>query len=231
MDADSAERVPIGQRPCANTRAESRPMQARQFLIVCEHCDAVFRKPPHARDGVLIRCTRCGAAMERMQRLRPASMLALALAALVVFAIANLYPIIDVRLYGASNASTLWGAIIATWNQGAGTAAVLAALTAFFFPLIELLTAAYVLWPLAGGRRPRAFGDAMRLLRFARDWSMTEVFMLAALVALVKLGGIAGLSVVPNVGLWALAALTVLVTLVVSFDHPRLWDIAAECAG
>ena len=205
-------------------------MKARESLIVCEHCDAVYSKPQQLPyKGVLIRCTRCGASIEREQRLRPQAMLALALAALMVFAIANFYPIVDVELYGAHNTATLWGAIIATWNEDVGAIAVLAALTAFFFPLAELLAATYVLWPLTRGKRPRGFGDAMRLLRFARDWSMTEVFMLSALVAYVKLNGIAGLTVIPDIGLWALAVLTFLITLVVSFDHPRLWDIAAEC--
>jgi len=203
----------------------------REPLIVCEHCDAVYRKPQDLADaGVLIRCTRCGASIEREQRLSPNAMLALALAALVVFAIANFFPIVEVELYGARNTATLWGAIAAAWNEDVGAVAVLAALTAFFFPLAELLAATYVLWPPTRGVRPRGFGDAMRLLRFARDWSMTEVFMLSALVAYVKLDGIAGLTVIPDIGLWAFAALTFLITLVVSFDHPRLWDIAAECS-
>lgn len=199
--------------------------------MVCAHCDAVYRKlheRPYA--GVLIRCTRCGASMEREQRLRPGAMLAVALAALVVFAIANFSPIVDVDLYGTHNSTTLWGTIITAWNEDLAAIAVLAALTAFFFPLAELLAVIYVLWPLSRGRRPRGFGDAMRLLRFARDWSMTEVFMLGALVAFVKLDGVGGLGVAPRVGLWAFACLTFLLTLVISFDHPRLWDIAAECS-
>ena len=204
-------------------------MKARESLIVCEHCDAVYSKPHELPyQGVLILCTRCGASIEREQRLGPNAMLALALAALIVFVIANVNPIVDVELYGTHNSATLWGAIIATWNEDVGAVAVLAALTAFFFPLAELLAATYVLWPLSRGKRPRGFGAAMRLLRFARDWSMTEVFMLSALVAYVKLNGIGGLTVIPEIGLWASAALTLLITLVVSFDHPRLWDLATE---
>ena len=203
----------------------------REYLIVCEHCDAVYSKPKVPEKGVQILCTRCGANIEREQRLQPNAMLALALAALVVFIIANVSPIVDVDLYGAHNTATLWGAITAAWDQGVGALAVLAALTAFFFPLAELLAATYVLWPLSRGKRARGFGGAMRVLRFARDWSMTEVFMLSAVVAYVKLDGIAGLTVIPETGLWAFAVLTFLITLVFSFDHPRLWDIAEECSA
>ena len=104
--------------------------------------------------------------------------------------------------------------------------AVLAALTVFFAPLLELLAAAYVLWPLARGRRAAHFALAMRVLRGVRAWSMPEVFLLGAIVALVKLGGLA--TVIPDAGLWAFGALTWLITLVTSFDHHWLWDIATQ---
>ena len=64
----------------------------------------------------------------------------------------------------------------------------------------------------------------MRVLRVVGEWSMPEVFLLGAIVALVKLGDLA--TVIPDTGLWAFGALTWLITLVTSFDHRWLWDIA-----
>lgn len=196
--------------------------------MVCDHCDAVYRQPTFQR-GSWARCVRCGTVLERMQRLDVGSMFALTLAGLIAFILANVYPIVTIQVRGAHGASTLWGSIIASWQEGIGSVAVLTALTLFFFPLIELLAAAYVLGPLARGRRPQGFGDAMRILRFARDWSMPEVFMLGVFVAMVKLGGIA--QIAPGIGLWAFLALTCLITLVTSIDHSRLWEIAEERAS
>ncbi|MGA9333038.1 MAG: paraquat-inducible protein A [Rudaea sp.] len=199
---------------------------SRQYaLMVCDHCDAVYRKPGLQR-GMLANCARCGTLLERVQRLDVGSMLAFTLTGLIAFVLANVYPIAHIEMRGARDASTLWGAIIVNWNDGLESVAVLIALSLFFFPLTELLAAAYVLWPLMLRYRAPGFGAAMRILRFTRDWSMPEVFMLGVFVAMVKLGGIARIA--PGIGLWAFVVLTGLVTLVASFDHRYLWDIAAE---
>ena len=113
-----------------------------------------------------------GEVMERTQRLDAGDMLALVMAGLVTFFLANIYPIVHIEVRGARWRQHLVGRIIACWREGIGPVAVLTALTLFFFPLIELVAAVYVLWPLAQRRRPRGFGVAMRILRFARDWSM-----------------------------------------------------------
>jgi paraquat-inducible protein A len=192
-------------------------------LLICEQCDAAFRKAPMQR-GELAKCARCGARLERAQRLTPQGMLAMTCAAAIMFVIANIYPIVRVDVRGSHGSSTFWEAILASWREGSETVAVLAALTVFFAPLVELLAAGYVLWPLARGRRARHFGSAMRVLRVVGEWSMPEVFLLGAIVALVKLGDLA--TVIPDAGLWAFGALTWLITLVTSFDHHWLWDIA-----
>lgn len=199
---------------------------SRQYaLMVCDHCDAVYRKPS-LRPGLLLRCCRCGTQLERAQRLEVGSMLAFTLTGLMAFVLANVYPIAHIQIRGATDASTLWGIIIVNWNDGLESVAILIALCLFFFPLIELLAATYVLSALTLRLRAVGFAAAMRVLRFTRDWSMPEVFMLGIFVAMVKLAGLA--RVAPGIGLWAFAALTGLITLVASLDHRYLWDIAAE---
>ena len=194
-------------------------------LLVCEQCDAVHRKS-HMQRGEVAKCAGWGARMERAQRLSPEGMLAMTFAAAIMFVLANVYPIVRVEVRGAHATSTFWGAILATWSEGSEAIAVLAALTVFFAPLAELLAAGYLLWPLLRGRRAAHFANAMRVLRLVRKWSMPEVFLLGAIVALVKLGDLA--TVIPDAGLWAFGALTWLITLVTSFDHRWLWDIATE---
>jgi paraquat-inducible protein A len=199
------------------------PTPATIALLVCEQCDAAHRKS-HLEHGELARCARCGARLEKAQRLTPGGMLAMTIAAGIMFVLANVYPIVSVDVRGAHGVSTFWGAILASWNEGSASIAVLAALTVFFAPMAELLAAGYVLWPLTRGRRAKHFPGALRVLRLVGSWSMPEVFLLGAIVALVKLGGMA--TVIPDAGLWAFGALTWLITLVTSFDHRWLWDLA-----
>ena len=77
-------------------------------LLVCHHCDTVHRRRALAR-GEVARCLRCGAALERYQRLDENALLALAIAALIVFVQANVWPIVTLGLNGQHVSATLWG--------------------------------------------------------------------------------------------------------------------------
>jgi len=63
----------------------------------------------------------------------------------------------------------------------------------------------------------------LRLMQMVRPWGMVEVFLLGVLVALVKLSNMA--NVLPGVALWSFAALTILLTVVVSFNPRYLWHL------
>ena len=178
-------------------------------LVICEECDAVHRRAELA-EGEQARCARCGALLGRGHRLDPSAQLALALAALIVFVIGNVADIVTLDLGGQHVEATLSQAILATWQTGQQAVAVLAGATAFAFPLAVVLLRLWVLLPLALGRRSSAFLPLMRTLRWVSRWSMVEVFLLGTLVAVVRSAGLA--TVVPGVGMFAYAALMLLMT-------------------
>ena len=86
-------------------------------LVVCEECDAMHAWRP-LRPGDVARCTRCGAVLGRSHRLAIDGQLALALAALVVFVIGNVSPIVTLELRGLRSVLSLHEALIETWNSG-----------------------------------------------------------------------------------------------------------------
>ena len=70
---------------------------------------------------------------------------------------------------------------------------------------------------------PPLEGSALRLVRFARHWGMVDVFVLAVLVALVKLGHLA--NVEAGIALWSCGALMlVMATIEASFGSRELWS-------
>jgi paraquat-inducible protein A len=195
-------------------------------LVVCEECDAV-----HARQDLLesevARCTRCGALLGRGHRLGPEGLLALSLAALIVFIMGNVADIVTLDLGGMHVEATLPEAIAQTWRTGEQAVAVLAGATAFGFPLAVILLRLWVLVPLALGKRSAAFLPAMRALHWVTRWSMVEVFLLGTLVAIVRSAGMA--SVVPGVGVFSYAALTVLLAANHVAGLHGLWKHAEGC--
>lgn len=200
-------------------------MQRARNLIVCEHCDSVYRRRSLAR-GEVADCVVCGAVLERHQWLGVDAQFALIFAALIVFVIANVSPIVTLGLSGMKAATTLWGAVIAMWNDGAQIVAFLSAMTLFFFPLGQILIFGWVLWFARKGIRAPGFPLAMSALVRVKPWSMIEVFMLGTLVAVVKAHTY--FDVVPGAGIWAFGFLTLLITVFSSLDPRELWDLTVE---
>lgn len=197
----------------------------RPDLIVCDGCDAVFKRGALAHDEMAV-CPRCGTLLGRGHALTVDGQLALAVAALLVFVIGNASDIVTLNLAGVQSPVTLYEAIRSTWATGQHLVALLAGATAFAFPLAVILLRLYVLAPLAAGVRVSGFVPAMRALRWVTHWSMVEVFLFGALVAIVKSAGLA--SVILGVGIFSYAVLTFLLAANQAAGLHGLWRRASE---
>jgi paraquat-inducible protein A len=191
--------------------------------IICEHCDTVHRREPVDRRAVA-ECVRCGCTLYRGGGANLDAMLALSLAGLIMLVVSNAYPIVTLDARGQRTDATLWKAVVLAQEGGVGGVALVAATTVFLFPLLQLGLYAWLLVPLRAGQIAPGFASAMHALRLIRPWSMVEVFFISVLVSVVKLSGMAAVSVGP--GLWGFAALTVLLAALGSSDLRELWDHA-----
>jgi paraquat-inducible protein A len=188
-------------------------------FLVCPHCDAVHRTVAIGRHEVAA-CVACGRILARNHALSVDQALALAVAAAALFLIANSYPLMSIEVGGMRTEATVWGAAVLMLHGWAAWPAATLALSMFIFPLLQI---ALLLWVLVFARFRRRAPGLQRLLvalHRSRPWSMTEVFLLGALVAIVKLSG--WVHVTPGIGIWALAGLTVLLTILNMVD-PRFW--------
>ena len=221
----------IAPAPAASASAAARPhavLTARPDLVVCTGCDAVHERITLAR-GTVARCRRCNALLGRGHVLRTESLLAFAVAALLLIIIGNSAPIVTLELQGVVTRATLPEAIEATWAAGAPVVAVLTAATALVFPLMFTLLRLYLLGSLVLGIVPRGFVPAMHLLDFVTYWGMVEVFMLGTLVAVVR--GASLTSATPGIGLFAYAAVTLLITAMTAAGTHSLWKRSEELGG
>jgi len=194
-------------------------------LIACEMCAAVFHREPLA-PGEAACCTRCGNHLWRYSRLPLSAWLALALTALIVFLIANAYPIASMSVQGMGRLASLPDALMVTWQQGDHTVAIMCGLAAFALPLLQILLLLWILPPLCQQRIAPGFTLALRLLALLKPWSMVPVFLLGVLVAVVKLAGMASVS--PGAGLAAFAVLTVLLTMLARLAPDAICRLAEE---
>ncbi|MEX0161810.1 paraquat-inducible protein A [Pseudomonas brassicacearum] len=190
-------------------------------LIICEHCDAVYEPVvllPHQKSS----CVRCHAVIQRYNGLTIEQRLALSVTAAVLWAFANIYPIMSIRLQGLSNSATLWDSIVALSQGPIAFIALVTAVAIIIAPAFQLALLIWVLGHAYLQRRAPGFNLCMRSLETLRPWSMLEVCLLGALVAVIKLAGL--LDVLPGIGLFALAALSLLMIRIAGRDVRDLWD-------
>jgi paraquat-inducible protein A len=195
-------------------------MKELSSLVICEHCDAVYRRPL-LMPGERVRCEVCAGVFYRMGPMDADRWLALTIAAGVVYVMANVCPIVLIRFNGLHNAATLWQSAASLARGPITLIAVPAALTIIAVPLLQIVLLGWVLlYARRGGRAP-GFRTAVKLLAWLRPWSMIEVGLIGILVSIIKLSGL--LDVSPGTGLWAVGALTILLALIASPDVHQLW--------
>jgi paraquat-inducible protein A len=173
-------------------------------VIVCHSCDLV-----HRLDGIMgkarVRCVRCRAELYRTNSANIDTAIALAVSAALLLLLSNAYPLVVLQLNGSSRTTTLLGAAVGLYEQGFIPVAALVLLTSVLVPTFQIAALLYVLVPLRRRERARGQNEVFRALTRLRPWAMSEVFMLGALVALVKLAALA--QVIPGISLFSYGAL------------------------
>jgi paraquat-inducible protein A len=193
-------------------------------LIACHTCGLVQRLPGLA-PGTVAECARCGTTLRGHRRYSLARTAALSLAALVFYAPANLYPVLRMDLYGRHSENTVWQGCQALLEQGETVVALVVFVASILSPVLKLLGLFFLVGTTALGssrwRRGRTW--TYRTVEVIGPWAMLDVFLVAILVALVKLGQLA--TVLPGRGLIAFAAVVVLTILASwSFDPMLIWQ-------
>jgi paraquat-inducible protein A len=192
---------------------------AEAELIACHDCDLVLAAPVVPPGGAA-KCSRCGAVLfkEKIDSLNRT--LALTIAGLVLFAVANTFPFLTFEMQGRATQTTLGTGVVDLYREGMTPIAALVALTAIAAPAVQLSTLLYLLLPLRLGRVPPALAVVFRVMRRIQPWSMMEVFLLGILVSVVKLAGMA--DIVPGLAIWAFGVLILVIAAANASLDPRI---------
>ena len=196
--------------------------------IACHDCDLIHREPVVPPGGAA-RCSRCGGLLFKQVPDGLNRTLALTIAGVVLFTIANTFPFLTFVMQGRETTTELGTGVVDLYQQGMPELAALVALTAIVAPAIHLGTLLYLLVPLKLGRVPRRMAFAFRLMHRILPWSMMEVFLLGILVSVVKLADMA--DIVPGLAIWSFGLLIlVLAAANAAFDSRAVWLRAEELA-
>jgi len=190
-------------------------------LIACPDCDLLQREAAVPAGGAA-RCSRCGTVLYRN---RPGSLdrtLAYTLAAAVAFVVGNAVPLMGLTAVGHTASTTIIGGVQEMWQQGQPMTALLVGFCAVFAPALDIVLTLAILLAARRLPAPRWVGTLLRWSPFIRPWRMVEVMMLGILVALIKIAELA--TVVPDLGMFGLLALMMLLAAMASsFDPREVW--------
>lgn len=146
---------------------------------------------------------------------------AYSLTALIFYIPAMAFPFMSIELYGARTSATIWGGIVSLAEAGSWAIALVVFLASILIPLVKLVILFYLaLSSQIGNARFKT-----RLYHFVEvigRWSMLDIFLLAVLVAIMKLGPWTRVEPQPGAVMFALV---VIFTMLASakFDPQLLW--------
>jgi paraquat-inducible protein A len=191
-------------------------------LIACQECDLIHRIPL-LNEGSLVKCSRCGAILIHRKVRSLERTLALTVSGLILFALANAFPLLELRMEGNLQQTTLFKGVKALYLQGMWELALLVLFTTILAPLVQLSALFYLYLPLKFGRIPAFLPPVFKFVRALQPWSMMEVFMLAILVSIVKLADMA--RIIVGVSMYSfLVLIFVMAAIYASMDSHLIWE-------
>ena len=191
-------------------------------VILCRCCDLAV-EVARLEPGMRADCPRCGSRIAQRKTNSLHRTAALSLAALVLYVPANIYPILRMDYYGAYSESTVWDGCVRLFQDRMWFVAIIVFLASIVVPLFKLLGLFLLVTTAKSMRWQRERTSLYRFIDVIGPWAMLDVFLLAVLVAIVKLEQLA--TVLPGPGLIAFTCVVVLTILAsMSFDPRLIWD-------
>ena len=149
------------------------------------------------------------------------------LTAALLYIPANILPVMTVQRFGRGAPSTILGGVVELAEARMWPLALLVLLASVVVPMVKLVSMAVMLVMTQRGSAAGLRGRT-RMFRFVHAigrWSMIDIFMLATLVGVVRLGFIS--TILPGLGAGAFCAVVIATMLATEMFDPRwMWDAA-----
>ena len=193
-------------------------------LVSCHSCHLVSKATAFHGKGEMI-CPRCGAVLHQRKPNSIARTWALVIAAFIFYIPANVLPITRVTSLGQAQSDTIISGVIYFIQTGMWPIALVIFTASIFVPLVKLLILTFLLisvdrkWQW----RPRDRTRLYRITEAIGRWSMTDVYVVTILVALVRLGALANVEAEPGAIFFAAVVVTTMFA-AMSFDPRLIWD-------
>lgn len=193
-------------------------------LVGCHSCHLVSKaRAVHGKGEMM--CPRCGSVLHQRKLNSLSRTWALVIAAAIFYIPANVLPITTVTSLGHAQSDTIMSGVIYFLLTGSWPIALVIFIASIFVPLVKLLILTFLLISIQRKWqwRPKDRTRLYRITEAIGRWSMTDVYVVTILVALVKLGGLASIEAEAGAIYFAAVVVTTMFA-AMSFDPRLIWD-------
>jgi paraquat-inducible protein A len=192
------------------------------ILFVCHECDALQRVPA-VEPGHDAICSRCKSRLFRNPKGGIDKPLALVIAVMIMFIVANIHPIMDLTITGVKLSTTITGAAHVFWQSGSPELAAIVWLPSVLIPGLIIAGLCYVLFSIRFQLNLPYTKPILVLIGRLAPWGMMDVFLLGILVSMVKLAALA--SIIVGIGFYAFVlAVVFYAATIASLEPHTLWE-------
>lgn len=192
---------------------------------ICPTCRTITDRPEE-------KCIVCGTSTPIRKPKALQWVWAFWLAGVLTYIPGNVLPIMVTESVAGESSSTILGGVISLMNNGSVFIAAIIFIASIAVPISKFAIIAWLSlsiqfrWSLSNHRRHQAH----EVIEFIGRWSMIDVFVVAALAALIQVGGL--LAVAPGLGIDSFALSVIFTMLSANNLDPRMiWDREHQLEG
>ena len=194
--------------------------------VQCHEC-ALIVAMPNLAENQKAQCPRCGFTLSIVHRNANERIVAFAITALI-FLLASLpFEFLSFSTNGLENNFNLVSSFFGLIDNNYQVLAFIELLTIFAIPTVVLLSVIYLLIPMNKGLHPKYGRKVLNMVFKLLPWCMAEIFLIGALVSLIKIISIADIEL--GLSFYAFTLFSLCMTLVVlHIDQSQLYQLLTK---
>lgn len=199
-------------------KIELYPTAAQQNLAACDLCHKVVELTEEY-------CPRCRTKLHLRKPKSLSRTWGWLIASAILYIPANLIPVMKIEGIRGDQSNTIIGGVITFWQMQAYPVAIVIFVASVLIPLLKITTLIYLCITTKSKTEysPQRLSQLYHITELLGRWSMVDVFVVAILVCLVRLGSM--ITITPGPAALSFAGVVVFTMFAaMSFDPRLLWD-------
>jgi paraquat-inducible protein A len=172
-------------------------------------------------------CGRCDTSGHARRKNSLQWTMALLITSIFLYIPANLLPIMITQVLGTPMPSTIMAGVVLLWSEGSYPVAMVILIASIMVPTMKMIAIGWLCWDANSNKEidRERLHVIYEVVEFVGRWSMIDVFVIAVLSALVRMGQL--MSIYPDIGALLFASVVILTMFAaMTFDPRLIWDRA-----